>query len=138
MIVRFYPSVEDALYDFAVIVASMDGRWLLCRHRERDTYECPGGHREPGESILDAARRELYEETGAADFSLAPVCAYSVTTGGATRYGLLCRAEVHALGDIPEGSEIAEVLPMDEPPARWTYPDIQPLLMERALHSTER
>jgi hypothetical protein len=24
---------------------------VLCRHRERDTYECPGGRREPGEEI---------------------------------------------------------------------------------------
>ncbi|MFR7445451.1 MAG: NUDIX domain-containing protein [Sellimonas intestinalis] len=43
-----------------------------------ETYEVPGGHREAGETIDETARRELYEETGATDFDLFPVCVYSV------------------------------------------------------------
>lgn len=46
---------------FAVIVSKSQGKWVLCKHRERDTYECPGGHRENGEDILTTAKRELYE-----------------------------------------------------------------------------
>ena len=43
---------------------------IFCKHRERDTYEVPGGHRESGEDILSIAKRELMEETGAIDFTI--------------------------------------------------------------------
>ena len=75
MQVNFYEQVDDKRLRFAVIVARHKGKWVFCKHRERDTYELPGGHREPGESILEAARRELQEETAAAAFSIRPgVC----------------------------------------------------------------
>ncbi|MCQ4950982.1 NUDIX domain-containing protein, partial [Bittarella massiliensis] len=52
---------------FAVVAARHRGRWVLCKHRRRGTLELPGGHREPGENPEQAARRELWEETGATD-----------------------------------------------------------------------
>lgn len=78
MQVKFYDEVEDALLKFAVIITKSNGKWVFCKHRERDTYEVPGGHREENEAIDDTAKRELYEETGAIDFSIAPVGIYSV------------------------------------------------------------
>ena len=77
--VQFYDQVDDQKLKFAVIVTKTNGRWVFCKHRERDTLEVPGGHREPGEDILSTAKRELYEETGAVDFTIEPVCVYSVT-----------------------------------------------------------
>ena len=50
--VKFYDSVDDSLLKFAVIVSQSNGKWVFCKHKERDTYEVPGGHREAGESIL--------------------------------------------------------------------------------------
>ena len=44
--VRFFDAVDDSLFLYAIIVARYRGRWVFCRHRERTTYECPGGHRE--------------------------------------------------------------------------------------------
>lgn len=46
--VRFYDRVDDALLKYAVVIAKHQGKWVFCRHRERDTLEIPGGHREPG------------------------------------------------------------------------------------------
>jgi 8-oxo-dGTP diphosphatase len=68
--VSFYNEneIQDELLKFAVIAARYQEKWIFCRHKERVTWEIPGGHREVGEDILDTARRELYEETGAIYF----------------------------------------------------------------------
>ena len=77
--VKFYDTVDDSLLKFAVIISQSNGKWVFCKHKERDTYEAPGGHREVGEDILETAKRELQEETGAIQFDIKPICVYSVT-----------------------------------------------------------
>ena len=75
--VHFYDEApEGARQKYAVIIARYQGRLLWCRHQARDTWEVPGGHIEAGESALEAAARELQEETGATDYTLTPVCWY--------------------------------------------------------------
>lgn len=135
MQVNFYEQVDDKRLRFAVIVARHKGKWVFCKHRERDTYELPGGHREHGESILEAARRELQEETGAAAFSIHPVCVYSVigknrvNESGEECFGMLYAAEIETFqGQLH--SEMERVLLLDQLPTRWTYPEIQPRLVE--------
>ena len=106
---------------------------MFCKHKERSTLEVPGGHREPGEDILATAKRELYEETGAVDFTIEPVCVYSVTApgnyGGQETFGMLFRADVKAF-EKELHSEIERIVIQDELPAAWTYPEIQPYLIE--------
>lgn len=65
MKVKFHETVDDKLLKFAVIISKHNGKWVFCKHKERNTYEIPGGHREPNEPILETAKRELSEETGA-------------------------------------------------------------------------
>ena len=57
--VNFYDEVDDALLEFAVIISKTKGKWIFCKHKERDTFEVPGGRRESGEKIEEAAVREL-------------------------------------------------------------------------------
>ena len=135
--ISFYDSVEDALLRFAVIISKTEGKWVFCKHRERDTLEVPGGRREPGETILETARRELREETGAIVFSLRPVCAYSVKGKNSINkhdddisYGMLFVSEVFSFGEIH--SEIEKIVISEELPDNWTYPQIQPKLMAEA------
>ena len=133
--VRFYDHVDDGLLKFAVIIAKTEGKWVFCKHRDRDTYEIPGGHRELGEEILTTARRELYEETGALRYDIRPICVYSVTApdnfDGRETFGMLYAADIYAF-ERELHSEIERILVTDRLPERWTYPDIQPKLMAEA------
>lgn len=125
-------TVEDKRLEFAVIVAMHKGRAVFVRHKERDTWEIPGGHREKGETIEAAGHRELEEETGAKDYVLKTICEYSVTREASQSYGRLFVADIKTLGQLPE-TEIAEVRLFDELPEHLTYPAIQPLLYKKAL-----
>lgn len=137
--VVFYDQVADELLQFAVILAKTHGKWVFCKHRERDTYEVPGGRREVGETILETAKRELWEETGAIDFTIEPVGIYSVK--GKTRYnqneedekfGMLFVADIYSF-ESELHSEIEKILISDQLIENWTYPDIQPKLLEEAM-----
>ena len=136
--VKFYDLVADELLKFAVVVSRYDGKWVFCKHKERDTYEVPGGHREADEDILDTAKRELQEETGAVKFSIEPVCVYSVTgknrvneTGEET-FGLLCYADIEEFSGTLD-SEMEQVVLLEKLLDNWTYPLIQPKLIEKII-----
>ena len=135
--VKFYDQVADNLLKFAVIISKTEGKWVFCKHKDRDTYEVPGGHRELGESIMDTAKRELMEETGATEFDIKPICVYSVK--GKTRvnekedeesFGMLFIADIVSFEELH--SEIEEILITDTLVENWTYPLIQPKLIEEA------
>ena len=128
--VNFYNSISDSLLKFAVIVSQYKGKWVLCRHKERDTYECPGGHREVGENIFDTAKRELWEETGAIQFDIKPVCVYSVVIDSTETFGMLYFADIFEFEKLPQ-LEIEKIELFDILPSNWTYPLIQPLLIEK-------
>jgi 8-oxo-dGTP diphosphatase len=121
---------------YLVMVPCYQGKLVIVRHRDRATWEMPGGHRETGEGCEEGACRELREETGARRFSLRWLCAYSVTWNGKTEYGQLFRAEIKELGELPE-SEIAEIRLVDKLPENLTYPHIQPAMLRKALEMTD-
>ena len=135
--VKFYENVDDSLLKFAVIIAKTDNKWVFCKHRERNTYEVPGGHREDGEEILETAKRELKEETGAVEFDIKPIGVYSVK--GKTRvneqldnesFGMLYYANIASFEELH--SEFETILITDKLVDNWTYPLIQPKLIEEA------
>ena len=135
--VNFYDEVDDSLLEFTVIISKSNGKWVFCKHKERDTFEVPGGHRETGEKIEDTAVRELKEETGAVDFNIKPVCVYSVK--GKTRvnenaakesFGMLYAAEIFSFEEIH--SEIEKIVLSDDLIRQWTYPLIQPNVITEA------
>lgn len=136
MRIQFYPysSEKDPFLKFAVIGAVYHGKWVFCRHAGRNVWEMPGGHREPGESIEQVARRELWEETGAQKFELVPVTVYGVRETASIpeteTLGMLYAARISVLGPLPP-LEIEEISIQKDFPVSWTYPEIQPVLWER-------
>lgn len=129
--VKFYEQVDDELLKFAVILSRTQGKWVFCKHKERTTYEIPGGHREAGETIRETAERELKEETGAVEFDMKTVGVYSVKTEENETFGMLFAAEIFLFEDIH--SEIESILITDDLVEQWTYPLIQPRLLEEAI-----
>ena len=124
---RLYPLGTLADYRFVVMLSRMDGQFLLSRHRARTTWQNQGGHIEPGETPIEAARRELFEESGALDYDIRPAFDYRYGLG----VGAAFIADIRALGDMPE-SEMAEVRLFDRLPGELTYPEITPVLFAKA------
>lgn len=135
MEVKFYDKVNDELLKFAVIISRYNGKLVFCKHRQRETLEVPGGHREVGETIDETARRELYEETGALDFKIEPICVYSVISednfNGQETFGMLFFADIFSF-EKELHNEIESICLLEVLPEKWTYPLIQPKLIEEA------
>ena len=116
-------------YKYVVVLSTYHGKLLFSRHRERTTWETQGGHIEPGETPVEASRRELYEQSGATDFTLTPLCDYWARDEetGTEANGMVFTADIRTLGALPE-SEMAEVKTFDALPENLTYPGITPKL----------
>ena len=116
---------------YVVVLSYCGGKKLLSRHRARTTWETQGGHIEPGETPLQAAKRELYEESGAVEYAIVPLFDYEAGDDNGSATGVVFRAEVTRLGSIPE-SEMEEVRVFDALPENLTYPSITPHLFRWA------
>lgn len=117
---------------FVVIQARYKDEWIFVRHKDRNTWEIPGGHIEKGEMPDKAAARELYEETGAIEYNLLPICNYSVEIDESKSFGRLYYAEVKNIGELGN-YEIAEIMTVDKLPEKLTYDKIQPILYKKVL-----
>lgn len=123
-------SIPEHDLTYSIVCSRYQNKWVFVRHRERNTWEMPAGHIEDGESALAAAKRELYEETGAIQFSLRCICDYSCIWNGEKKYGRIFFAQIQQLGELP-ASEIAEIKFFKDLPENLTYPHIQNLIFKK-------
>jgi 8-oxo-dGTP diphosphatase len=134
--VKFYDEVEDSLLHFAVIIAKHDNKWVFCKHKNRNTYEVPGGHRDVGEDILETAKRELFEETGAREYTIVPVCIYSVYGNDGVihnkteSFGMVYYADIKTFDALPS-FEMEKIEFFHEVPKDLTYPAVHPLILAK-------
>lgn len=129
-----FPAGALAGYKYVVLFCRYQGKWLFCRHKQRTTIETAGGHIEPGETPLEAAKRELWEETGAVKAEVTPLFDYAAenTVGGSS--GVVFLVEIEELGELPAQFEMAERRLFDHLPDEtdiWTYPAITPVLIRK-------
>ena len=82
---------------------------------------------------MEAAARELREESGAVDAAIQPLCDYRAGAAGDEANGMVFVAYFEHMEPLTH--EIAEVRAFDTlpPPDRLTYPAITPLLYAEAL-----
>jgi len=113
-------------YIFADIIAIHGGKWVFCKHKDRDTWETPGGHINDGETTLEAAKRELFEETGAISFDIESLCDYLVSAEvdgvPVVGHSQVYMATIYAFGEIPSDSEMEKICITDSIPDKQTYP----------------
>lgn len=127
-IVRFLdPSaVDDTRVHYVTAAARYQDRWVFARHKQRSTWDMPGGRREIGETPTQAMARELWEETGALKADIQMVCAYEVDAG--EKLGMLFYADISEIGPLPDEFEMEEISLLDMLPQEQTYPGIYPAL----------
>ena len=118
-------------YKYVVILSESHGKIILSRHKERTTWETQGGHIEGGESLIEAAGRELYEESGAVKYLLSPAFDYRAGDENLWGNGVVFIAEIDEIGALPE-SEMEEVAFFYQLPPNLTYPEITPVLLQKA------
>lgn len=123
-------------YIYVVICSFYKDKIILSRQKKKQTWETQGGHIEAGETPLESARRELFEESGIRDAEIIPICDYYGYDADSHANGMVFAAIVHELGDLPE-SEMAEVKLFDQLPEELSYPMVTPLLFEESRKRIE-
>lgn len=109
---------NDSELTRVVCVSKYQGKYVFCYNKKRNGWEIPGGHIEDGEMWQDAAKREMYEETGATKINLEPIAIYKISS-----FGLLCFCEILEMSELPEEYEMSEILFSESLPENLTYPD---------------
>ncbi len=99
--------------------------------------EIPGGKRELGESITECAARELKRRNRRQALYPRTVIYLWFRKKQEADYGLVFEAQITDLQDELT-SEIEAIYVMAEPPANWTYPTIQPLLLAEYFVRTKK
>ena len=120
---------------FVVVCSFYQNKYLLSYHSGHQSWETQGGHIEKNETPEEAARRELYEESGVRDAALIPVCDYFAYDSDGSSNGRVYAAVIARLGELPP-HEMSKIQAFDVLPENLTYPFVTPVLFEEANRKT--
>lgn len=125
-----YPIDTLDNYKYVAVCTFYKGKIVLSKHRLRDTWETQGGHIEENETPYDAAKRELFEESGIVDADIYRVCDYYGYNPYAHSNSTVFVAIVHSFDTLPN-FEMKEVRLFDTLPDELTYPNVTPKFFEQ-------
>ncbi|MFS0870283.1 NUDIX domain-containing protein [Paenibacillus xylanilyticus] len=114
---------SDREIAFVIMMAQFQEKYVIVYNNKRNGWEFPGGTCEPGETPLEAACRELYEETGAVRFMLEPFGIYEMNGNlGMVYYAAVDQFDSMSL-ELPN-YEIGELKLVDALPAGMSFGDM--------------
>ena len=123
---------DESEYTRVVCVCRYHDKYVFCYNKKRNGWEIPGGHIESGETWQEAAKREMYEETGATKIEVTPVSVYKIST-----FALLCFCEILEMEKLPEDYEMSKIMFSDDLPNNLTYPDTFKLYFKNSKSNKE-
>lgn len=118
-------------YKYVAICTFYNGKIVLSKHKIRSTWETQGGHIEDNELPIDAAKRELFEESGIQNAEIYPICDYYGYDSKNHSNGMVFVAIAHSFSALPE-FEMKEVSFFNEIPLELTYPNVTPVFFQKA------
>lgn len=136
MISKIYKSDFLNDYKYVLIFSYYKGQLLLSKHKKRQTWETQGGKIEEAETHLEAAKRELYEESGAIEYDIKEICDYWAKDDTHEACGKVYIANIYALKQLPSYSEMREIELFTNLPSNLTYPDLICDLYHNCITST--
>lgn len=126
-----YPLGYLKTYKYVVVCTLFEGKYVLSKHKLRETWETQGGHIEINETPLEAAKRELFEESGIIDAQIYPICDYYGYNAERHSNGQVYLAIANSLNYLPN-FEMKEIKIFEELPTNLTYPKVTPILFKQA------
>lgn len=116
---------DESEYTRVVCICRYKDKFVFSYNKKREGWEIPGGHIEEGETWKEAAKREMYEETGATKIELEPICVYKISS-----FALLCYCEIMEMEELPKEFEMDKIMFSNELPDNLTFPEAYKLYFE--------
>ena len=140
MVKTYYLNVGDKMFEIelydlgtckeeeltrVICVSKYKDKYVFSYNKKRKGWEIPGGHIEENETWEEAARREMYEETGATKINVEPICLYKISS-----FGMLCYCEILEIEELPKEYEMEKIMFSNKLPKDLTFKESSKIFFE--------